>query len=244
VSGSWLAIDTATSIASVAVGAPPESVSATVLAGPRTHAGGIVELVDRTLQAAGVTVDRLTGIVVSDGPGSFTGLRVGWAAAKGLAQERELELVAIPALTAAMASAAAVFGPTPVAACFDALRGQVFGAVAIVRADRVEELVAPGVWAPEQLIAMSPLRPRVAVGDGAVRYGAAMEHWTGAPPLDPRDLRSGAVSLLALMALQDVGRRLDDPATAEPEYGRPAEAQARWEARHGRPLPHPSRSGG
>lgn len=243
-SGCWLAIDTATSIASVAVGTPPESVSATVLTGPRTHAGGIVELVDRTLKAAGVTVQALAGIVVSDGPGSFTGLRIGWAAAKGLAQERELELVAIPALTAAIAGAAAVFGAVPVAACFNALRGQIFGAVAIVRADRVEQVVAPGLWAPEELIAASPLRPRVAVGDGAVRFAAAFEHWTGASPIDASRLRPAAASLLALMALQDLGRRLDDPATAEPEYGRPAEAQARWEARHGRPLPHPSRSGG
>lgn len=243
-SASWLAIDTATSTASVAVGTPPESVSATVLTGPRTHAGGIVELVDRTLKAAGVTVERLAGIVVADGPGSFTGLRIGWAAAKGLAQERELELVAIPALTAAMAGAAAVFGPVPVAACFDALRGQVFGAVAIVRADRVEQVVGPGVWVPEELIAASPLRPRVAVGDGAVRYGLAMEQWTGVAPIDASRLRPAAASLLALMAIGNVGRRLVDPATAEPEYGRPAEAQARWEARHGRPLPHPSRSGG
>ena len=36
---------------------------------------------------------------------------------------------------------------------------------------------------------------------------------------------------------------LADAAVAEPEYGRPAEAQARWEARHGRPLSHPSGSG-
>ena len=38
-------------------------------------------------------------------------------------------------------------------------------------------------------------------------------------------------------------RLVAEPLTWEPEYGRPAEAQALWEARHGRALPHPSRSG-
>jgi tRNA threonylcarbamoyladenosine biosynthesis protein TsaB len=243
VSGPWLAIDTATSIASVAVGPPPEALSATLVVGPRTHAGEIVQLVDRTLGPAGIRIGDLAGIVVSDGPGSFTGLRIGWAAAKGLAQERDLPLVAIPALLASAASVAAVLGPIPVAACFDALRGQVFAAVYIVREDRVEVVLPPTLLTPEGLIAASALRARASVGDGAVRYGGALEHWTGSRPLDIRALRPSAVSLLALLALPDLGRRLDDPATAEPEYGRPAEAQARWEARHGRPLSHPTRSG-
>jgi tRNA threonylcarbamoyladenosine biosynthesis protein TsaB len=243
VSGTWLAIDTATAIASVAAGEPPDARSSTLLEGPRTHASGIVELIDRTLRAGGTALADLAGVVVADGPGSFTGLRIGWAAAKGLAQEREIPIVAIPALAAAAASAAAVLGAVPIAACFDALRGQVFGAVYVLRLDRLEVVVAPGIWTPEDLIAASPERPRAAVGDGAMRYAAALEQWTGARPLDVRALRPTAASLLALVPRAGVARRIEDPATAEPDYGRPAEAQARWEARHGRPLSHQTRSG-
>jgi tRNA threonylcarbamoyladenosine biosynthesis protein TsaB len=243
VSGTWLAIDTATAIASVAAGEPPEARSSTLLEGPRTHAGGIVELIDRTLSAGGGAISDLAGIVVADGPGSFTGLRIGWAAAKGLAQEREIPIVAIPALAAAVASAAAVLGAVPIAACFDALRGQIFGAVYVLRPDRLEVVVAPGIWTPEELIAASPERPRAAVGDGAVRYAASLEPWTGARPLEVRALRPTAASLLVLVPLAGVARRIEDPATAEPDYGRPAEAQARWEARHGRPLSHQTRPG-
>ena len=242
-SGAWLGVDTATASASVAAGEPPAARSTSLLEGPRTHAAGIVELIDRTLRAAGLAAGDLAGIVVSDGPGSFTGLRIGWAAAKGIAQERELVLVAVPALAAAAASAAAVLGSVPIAACFDALRGQVFGAVYVVRSDRLEVLVSPGVWTPEELVAATRERPRAAVGDGAVRYAAAFEQWTGTRPLDVRALRPTAASLLALQPLAGVGRRIEDPATAEPDYGRPAEAQARWEARHGRPLSHQTRSG-
>lgn len=242
-SGAWLALDTATPCASVAAGEPPGTRSSTVLEGARSHAAGIVELVDRSLHAAGLAVADLRGIVVSDGPGSFTGLRIGWAAAKGLAQERDLPLVAIPALAAAAASAAAVLGSVPIAACFDALRGQVFGAVYVVRPERLEVVVAPGVWTPEELMATTPERPRAAVGDGAVRYRSALEGWTGSRALDVRALRPTAASLLALVSLAGVGRRIEDPGAAEPDYGRPAEAQARWEARHGRPLSHQTRPG-
>jgi tRNA threonylcarbamoyladenosine biosynthesis protein TsaB len=243
VSGTWLAIDTATVIASVAVGEPPDARSSTLLEGPRTHASGIVELIDRTLRAGGTAIPGLAGIVVADGPGSFTGLRIGWAAAKGLAQERDIPIVAIPALAAAATSAAAALGAVPIAACFDALRGQVFGAVYVLRVDRLEVVVAPGIWTPEELIAASPERPRAAVGDGAMRYAAALEQWTGARPLDVRALRPTAASLLALAPLAGVARRIEDPAAAEPDYGRPAEAQARWEARYGRPLSHQTRPG-
>lgn len=242
-SGPWLAIDTATAVASVAVGTPPAADSVTVIAGARSQAAQIIELADRTLGAVGLRAADLAGVIVADGPGSFTGLRIGWAAAKGLAQERGLPIVAMPALLAAATGAAAVLGAVPVAASFDALRGQVFAAVYVVHAGRVETVVAPVTCTPDELVARCPLRARVAVGDGALRYPDAMERWTGTAPLSLMSLQPAAVSLLALHPRADAGRILADAAVAEPEYGRPAEAQARWEARHGRPLSHPSGSG-
>jgi tRNA threonylcarbamoyladenosine biosynthesis protein TsaB len=214
-----------------------------VVAGPRAQGAQLIEMVDRALGPLGMRPADLAGIIVADGPGSFTGLRIGWAAAKGLAQERGLPLVAVPSLLAAASGAAAVVGPVPIVACFDALRGQVFGAVYVVHADRVETVVSPATWTPEELVAHSPLRPRVAVGDGATRFAAEMERWTGSAPLPLTSLRPAAVSLLALHGWAGVERALDD-AAAEPDYGRPAEAQARWEAHHGRPLPNPTGTGG
>jgi tRNA threonylcarbamoyladenosine biosynthesis protein TsaB len=240
VSDRWLAIDTATAVASVAVGPPPVAESVTVIAGPRAQAAQIIDLVDRALAPLGVGAADLAGIIIADGPGSFTGLRIGWAAAKGLAQERGLPLVAVPSLLAAAAGATAVLGSVPVAVCFDALRGQVFAAIYVVHPTRVETLVLPVACTPEELVARSPLRPRIAVGDGATRFADEMERWTGTPPLPLASLQPAAVSLLALQARADAGRMLADSSAAEPDYGRPAEAQARWEARHGRPLPHPS----
>jgi len=114
----WLAIDTATDIASVAVRTVARSAR-----GARQHASRIVPLVAEVLAHARLSVRDLAGVIVGDGPGSFTGLRIGWAVAKGLVQERQLPLIAIPSLLAAAHAA----GVETVAACYDALRGQVFG---------------------------------------------------------------------------------------------------------------------
>ena len=244
-SGYWLAIDTATDIASVAVGrgrgAGGQPESGAHVQGARRHAAEIIRLVDFALGRLGIRPADLDGIVVGDGPGSFTGLRIGWAAAKGLAQEAGLEVVAVPSLLASAAAATLQLGPVPVAACFDALRGQVYGAEYTVHPDRVETHVTPAVLTIAELARSAPVVPRLAVGDGATRYADAVLEWCGTAPIPLDALPPTATLLLALRSRPGAGRVLDDLTTAEPAYGRPAEAQARWEARHGRPLPDSSR---
>src|ERR1700740_1530147 len=100
----WLAIDTATDVASVVVqrapppdGAPGSGGSG-IIRGARRQASDILLCVDDALRQAATTLDDVEGIVVGDGPGSFTGLRIGWAVAKGLAHEREIPLYAVPSL--------------------------------------------------------------------------------------------------------------------------------------------------
>lgn len=237
----WLGIDTATERATVALGDAAAAWEHAALDGARRQAGGLLPLVDGVLRRAGVRIADLAAIVVGDGPGSFTGLRVGWALARGLAHERGIPLVAVPSLLAHARSAAlaAGVGTHAVAACFDALRGQVFAGVYRFDGDRVVTLVAPEVLTIAGLVSRSPERPARATGDGAERYADEIARWTGAAPVS---LADGAPPVAwSLIALGAEGRPLTDPTTAEPVYGRPAEAQAKWEARHGRPLPHPPR---
>ena len=235
-SGPWLAIDTATEIASVALGSAERVRTVRSMQGARQHAAQLVPLVDQVLTLSAVRVRNLALVIVADGPGSFTGLRIGWAAAKGLAHANGIPLRTIPSLMgAAHAAAAAADNEGPVAVCFDALRGQVFGAVYAFPPGRVVTLVAPGLFTVGTLARVAPVRPLVAVGDGALRYPEEILGWTGRPPVSLESVPPVASSLLAL------GAREGHPAPAEPEYGRPAEAQAKWEARHGRPLPHSSR---
>src|SRR2546426_951348 len=85
---------------------------------------------------------------------------------------------------------------------------------------------------------------RLGGGDGAVRYAEAVTRWIGTAPVPLESLPPAATMLLALVDREGTGRAIEDPVTAEPVYGRPAEAQARWEARHGRPLPDSPRPAG
>jgi len=238
--GFWLGIDTATDIASVAAGRPPVAESGAHVQGARRHAAEIIRLVDFVLDRLSLRPRDLEGIVVGDGPGSFTGLRIGWSAAKGLAHEAGLDIRTIPSLMAAAAGAALRLGTDPVAACFDALRGQVYGAMYAFHPDRVDSLVEPAVLTPAEFVRVAPVRPRLVVGGGGPGFADQMTDWAGAPPVPLDSLPPAATMLLALLGRPGVGRTLDDPAIAEPVYGRPAEAQAQWEARHGRPFPDSS----
>ena len=239
-SAPWLAIDTATDVASVALGSAERVCAARSMRGSRQHAAQLVPLIQQVLMLAAVRLEHVAAVVVGDGPGSFTGLRIGWAAAKGLAHERDLPLRAVPSLLGA-AHAAAQGEVGPVAACFDALRGQVFGAIYAFPPGRVETLVAPALVTLAALARVAPVRPLVAVGDGAQRYSDEVLSWTGRAPVGLDTLPPVASSLLALATREGASRPLGDPAVAEPVYGRPAEAQVKWEAHHGRPLPHSSR---
>jgi tRNA threonylcarbamoyladenosine biosynthesis protein TsaB len=219
--GLWLAIDGATDVASAAVGDAAQVRAARSMVGARRHAAQVVALVREVLGVAAVRLDDLAGIVVGDGPGSFTGLRIAWAAARGLAHDRGLPVHAVPSLMA-VAYTAARGGVGPIAVSFDALRGQVFGAVYAFPPGRVDTLVAPALYTAAELVEASPVRPARIVADDAL---AAL------PPI--------AGALLALRGMYGGARLALDP--VEPFYGRPAEAQAKWEALHGRPLPHSPR---
>ena len=236
ISGSWLAIDTTTDIASVAIRAGGQTIARSVR-GARQHAAQILPLVHQVLELGQLSLEQIAGVIVGDGPGGFTGLRIGWAAAKGLIQERRLPLIAIPSLLGAAHAA----GVETVAACYDALRGEVFGAMYRFVGDQVKTLVAPGLFTIPALVVRAGRSPDLAVGDGAEHYRKEIMAWTGRAPVAIEALPPLAGSLLALFSYDGARRAIDDPRVAEPVYGRPAEAQVKWEARYGRPLPHSSR---
>jgi tRNA threonylcarbamoyladenosine biosynthesis protein TsaB len=231
VKGIWIAFDTATDFASVAIGVADGGVVARVIPGARQQAAQIVPAVHELLQVTNTPFAEVEGIIVGDGPGSFTGLRIGWAAAIGLSHVRRLPMIAVPSLLGAAHAA----GVSPVAACYDALRGQVFGAVYSFADDRATTLVKPDLFTVRDLASRTSVRPVHAVGDGAVRYRDDVRTWTGHEPVGLEAVPPIAASLLTLASFAGY------PPGREPFYGRPAEAQVKWEKHHGRPLPHTSR---
>ena len=102
----WLALDTATSRASVAAGSSAADAIEESLEGARQHARSLIPMVTSVLARRGITLADLAGVLVADGPGSFTGLRVAAAFAKALADTRGLPLRTAPSLLVRAARAA------------------------------------------------------------------------------------------------------------------------------------------
>jgi len=143
------------------------------------HVTALLPLVRELLAEAGVRWTDIERVAVGVGPGSFTGLRIGVATARALARTAGATLVGL-STPAVLAAAAAHDGP--VLAALDARRGEAFaaawadGAGAGVGAapDRGPVTVDPQDLA-SVLADLIPVPGALAVGDGAVRYRAALE---------------------------------------------------------------------
>ena len=92
----------------------------------RGHAERLMNDIDLCLSSAGLSFDNLEKIAVVKGPGSFTGVRVGMAAAKGLAIALNLPLVGVSMLDALAAKAREYVATDRIAVLLDAKRGQAY----------------------------------------------------------------------------------------------------------------------
>jgi tRNA threonylcarbamoyladenosine biosynthesis protein TsaB len=157
-----LAFDTATDVATVALVRDGEA-----LGERRSRAVSVLADADELLRVAKTGPADLDLLAVGVGPGSFTGLRIGLAAARGLGLALEILVAGVSTLEALAAGAP---GAVPV---IDARRREVFALL-----DGV-----PRCLAPSDL----PIEPRDYIGDGAVRYRTVIEQGGGIVPPDDDD---------------------------------------------------------
>src|SRR5207237_3219506 len=100
----YLALDTSTNIGSVAIGNGADILAEAVIGSRASEA--LVPAIDFVLQRAGVARTQLDGIVVAGGPGSFTGVRIAAATAKGFVHALHIPLFAYSGLMSVAANAA------------------------------------------------------------------------------------------------------------------------------------------
>lgn len=201
----YLALDTATDAPALALGSPDDPGADRRLTSRRELSREIERVSADLFAARRLRAADLAGIVVADGPGSFTGLRIGIAFAKGLSRACGAPLLAVPSLMGA--AFAACGGEGDVLVEYDALRGERYRALYRFAAGRVETAAAPA---------------RVPAG------AAAPPAWGSCRRASATQASAGA--LIRLTALAGGVETVRDPDGWEPRYGRRAEAEVRRDA--------------
>ena len=165
-----------------------------------THSQTLMVMAQDLMQQCGKTVSDITAVAVAEGPGSFTGVRIGMAAAKGLAWGRELPCYGVSTLEA-MAQGLAVWQGY-VCACMDARRSQVYNALFYADNGQLKRC------SPDRAISLAELAQELKALEGPIYLvgdGSELTHRTlgGSipnlvlPPEHRRQQRAVGVALLA-----------------------------------------------
>jgi tRNA threonylcarbamoyladenosine biosynthesis protein TsaB len=216
-----LAIDTATDTLALALRTADQSSSLQIRAGLR-HSEMLLPRIVSLLQVAGITPGQLGLLVCSVGPGSFTGIRIGLATAKGLAMATGASLLGVSTLDG-LAWRYASFSGT-VAAVNPSLRKRLYGAL-YRDGNRISEYLE---LLPEEMAEqLAPLSPLLLTGAAAAQVQARLEARgsKGLPVLDAAGAGTDPQGLLEC-GLQAYGRKGGPPQQDPlPLYLRRSEAE-------------------
>lgn len=221
-----LAFDTSTDLTTVALCEGEHVLSEDDSRSDARHAELLLPRIQSVLAAAGVELASVQLIGVGAGPGSFTGVRVGLATAKGLGLALQKPVAPVVSLHA-LARQAAHAGSW-VAPCLDAFKGELFAALYRLREGRLERVLPPFHAAPAEalarLTAAVPGEQLVLCGSGLRRYPEAFAN-SGARQLSSEfDLPRARVIAQIAQEAQAAGT-LPALATIAPEYVRGSDAQ-------------------
>ena len=219
-----LGIDTATRTGSVALALADGRLLESRLDQPSAHARDLLTTLESLLARAGLDTAGLRAIGVTTGPGSFTGLRVGLATAKGLAYALGIAVEGLSTLET-LARAAVEAAPSDAASLvpvIEAGRGEVYAAIFTRRGTELQRSAPDQAFRPEELVSRIP-PGAVLVGDGAARFRDA-------------ERSGGAFEVIAVPPLAGALARWVAGTVAEgapyrpgglvPNYIRPSDAEA------------------
>jgi tRNA threonylcarbamoyladenosine biosynthesis protein TsaB len=223
--GLVLALDTSGPVGHVAVSDGPDVVAYRRLEEQGRHAARLVPAIGEALREAGGEPADLVGIVAGEGPGSFTGVRVTAATAKGLARALNTPLYAVSSLAAAAVNApgdqqGAFF------VLFDARDDRVFAACFEVGPGGQKVLIPPRAGDLRSVLEAEVPRGAIFLGSGAHRHRTAVEakgHVVLAPPWG----EPAADALLRALSLQG-GTPVTSLDSWEPQYLKPSSAERAW----------------
>lgn len=227
-----LSIDSSTPVAGVAVADGEQLLGEIFLNTKNTHLEKLLPLIRQLLQDLELSVEDLDAVAVTQGPGSFTGLRIGMATAKGLAQGADKKLITVPTLDCLARNL--LHYPGVICPILNAQKKQVY--TALYRGghqlERLSDYQAIGV---EQL-AQQLLQLEEDVwflGDGVAAFADVLVQKLGSQcHFAEGNVRLSRASSLAMLSAEraECGQ-FDDLFQTELIYIRKPEAEVQWEAR-------------
>ncbi|MBQ1639234.1 MAG: tRNA (adenosine(37)-N6)-threonylcarbamoyltransferase complex dimerization subunit type 1 TsaB [Ruminococcus sp.] len=229
-----LAMDTSAKAASVCLAEEDKIIGEFFINTGLTHSQTLMPMAEQLCKNAGVPLDNIDAVAVNAGPGSFTGVRIGVAAAKGLAFAHDLPCVAVSTLESMAYNMLGCDGV--VCALMDARCGQVYNALFRVTGNRVERLC------DDRAIALSELQKElqgctervVFVGDGAAisfKSAADLPACVRLAPMNKVNQTAASVALAAFERLK--AGDTCTPAELMPVYLRLPQAQRELNKRMG-----------
>lgn len=228
-----LGITTSTAQVGCAIGGHEGVLASVHLARGRRHAETLVPAIEFACQQARIDLAEIGAIAVDVGPGMFTGLRVGVAAAKALSHARRLPMIGVSSLD--LLAFPLRHSRRRIVCAIDGGRGELFHASYRHVPGGVQRMDEPEVATPADLASdLAASREDVLlVGDGALRHRDAFE------PLDQVELGDQGVahpsagSLVQLAHARALREEFVGPGEVAPLYLRKPDAEINWTTRDG-----------
>ncbi len=191
-----------------------------------THSQTILPMAEQLLKSCGLTTKDIDAVAVAAGPGSFTGIRIGVAAAKGFAWGGELPCYGVSTLEAMALQLGLTHGY--VCAAMDARRSQVYNAIFCVKEGKLERITEDRAISLEDLSQdlLKITEPVYLVGDGAELTYRTLADTCCQLHLPPEHRRHQRAAGVALAAWQQFNQGIPaDAATLTPNYLRLSQAE-------------------
>jgi len=226
-----LGIETATPQVGCALGGHEGVLASFHAARGRRHAETLTPAIAFICEHAEIELKEVGAVAVDVGPGLFTGLRVGVATAKALAQALRAPMIGLSSLD--LLAYPQRQTRRLIAAVIDARRGEVFAAFYRKVPGGVQRVSEPTVARPEEVAADLEARGEecLLVGDGAVRYAALFSDVSRAEPASVGAAYPSAAALVELAQPRALREEFVQPWEVQPLYLRAADADPEWDRR-------------
>jgi len=228
-----LGVSTSTKQVGAAIGGHEGVLASSHSARGKRHAENLAPAIDFVRRQARVELDEISAVAVDIGPGLFTGLRVGIAAAKAVAHALRVPMIGISSLD--LLAWPVRHTSREIVAVIDARRGEVFSARYRPTPGGVQRLSEPLVCGPDDLRAelVADDHDYLVVGDGGLRYAELLDDVISVEVGEQHLAYPNAASLVQLAHAKALREDFVKPWQLEPLYLRAPDAEINWSTRPG-----------